>query len=200
MKRKNCQKYLILKKWLWKIFLEAQCELYPKEIDASANKHLLKTSNLLTLMSKLLIERLTVVDQPFTHTATDYFGSLLVKLNKKTWANQVVAKRCGAIFTWLSSCALHIKLAGDLSTNSFILALHRFISRRSYHKFLISYNGPNFVGAQWELSETLGKLDNYRINNDLNQRYIMHDFNPPSALWMGGDMKSMVKITKKALK
>ena len=72
------------------------------------------------LTSELPLERLSVVDQPFVHTGVDYFGPLLVKFNKKTRANQAVAKRYGGILTSLSSRALHTKLAGDLSTDSFI--------------------------------------------------------------------------------
>ena len=123
-------------------------------------------------LTELPNKRLSVVGQPFVHPGIDYFGPLLVKFNKKTRSNQAVAKWYGAIFTCLSSCALHIKLAGDLSTDSFILALRRFISRRDYPKSIPSDNGTNFVGAQRELR----KLDNSRIKDDLNQRYIKWKF------------------------
>ena len=113
------------------------------------------------------MERLWVVDQPFAHSGVDYFGPLLVEFKKKNQANQAVAERYGAIFRCLSSCVLHIELAGDLSTDSFILALRRFISRRGYPKSIISDNSTNFVGAQWELSEALWKLDHSRIKDDL---------------------------------
>ena len=125
------------------------------------------------LMSKLPIERLSLVDWPFTHIDIDEFWPLLGKLNKKTWANQGVAKRYGAIFTCLSSRALNRELAGDLSTDNFVLAFCRFISRRGYHKFITSDNGTNFVGVQWDLSTAWQKLDNSRIKDDSNQRYIM---------------------------
>ena len=45
------------------------------------------------LISELPIERLCVVDQPFAHAGVDYFGPILLKLNKKARANQAVAKR-----------------------------------------------------------------------------------------------------------
>ena len=149
------------------------------------------------LMSELPIEKLSAVNQPFAHNEVDYVGPLLVKLNKKTQANQAIAKRCGAIFTYLSSPTLHIEFAGDLSTDSFILALHRLISRGDYPKSMTSDNGSNFVEAQRELSEAIQKLDNSRIKDDFNQRYIKWKFNPPSAAWIGAAMESMVKITKK---
>ena len=151
-------------------------------------------------MSELPIERFSVVKQPIAHTGVDYFGPLSVNLNKKTRANHTVAKRYGAIFTCLSSNALHFELAGYLSTDSFILALCRFISRRGYPKSITSDNGTNFVGAQRELSEALQKLDTSRVEDDLNQIYIIWKFNPPCAPWMGGAVKSIAKRTKKALK
>ena len=88
-------------------------------------------------------------------------------------------------------------MAGDLSIDSFILALRRFILRRGYPKSIISDNGTNFVGAQRKLSEALRKLDNSRIKDDLNQRHIIWKFNSPSAQGMGSAVESMVKITKK---
>ena len=119
---------------------------------------LLQTSKGFTLISELPIESLSAVEHPLAQTDIDYFGPLLVKLNKKTRTNQAVAKWYGAIFTCLSSRDLHIELAGDLSTGSFILALHRFISKRGYPKSIRSDNG-----TQRELSEALTKLENNRI-------------------------------------
>ena len=124
-------------------------------------------------MSELLLEKLSVADQPFAHAGVDYFRPLLVKLNKKSRANQAVAKRYGAIFTCLFSRALHIELVGDLY---FMLAPRRFISRWGYTKSIVSDNG----------TEALQKLDNSRIKDDLNQRYIIWKFNPPCTSWMGG--------------
>ena len=60
-------------------------------------------------MRELSIKSLSVVHQPFAHTGVDYFGQLLVKLNKKTLANQAVAKGNGAILACLFSRALYIK-------------------------------------------------------------------------------------------
>ena len=147
-------------------------------------------------MSELTTETSSVADEPFAHTDVDYIEPLIVKLNKKTRANQAVAKQYGAIFTYLSSCALHIELAGDLPTDSFILVLRRFIFRRGWPKSSTSDKGNNVVGAQRELSEAFQKLDNSRMKDDLTQRCLIWKFNWPS----GGAMESMDKIPKKALK
>ena len=69
----------------------------------------------------------------------------------------------GATFTCLSTCAAHIELVVNLSTDNFILALHRFISRRGHPKNIFSVNGSNFIGAQRELAKSLKSLDQDRI-------------------------------------
>ena len=91
-------------------------------------------------------------------------------------------------------------MAGDLLTDSFTLALRRFISRRGYPKSITRDNGTNFVVAQRELSEPLLKLDNWKTKDDLNQMYIIWKFNPPYPPWMGGAMESIAKIITIALK
>ena len=121
----------------------------------------------------------------------------MVKLDKKTRADQAAAKRHGAIFT--SSHALHTKLVGDLSADSFILAFRKLISRIGYPKSITTGNVTNIVAAQREPSEALRKLDNSKIKDVLNQRYIMWKFNPSSASWIGVAEESMAKITKKPL-
>ena len=51
--------------------------------------------------------------------------------------------------------AMHLEISNDLSTDSFVLSLKRFIARRGQVKRLMSDNGTNFIGAERELKETL---------------------------------------------
>ena len=44
--------------------------------------------------------------------------------------------------------AVHIQMAYDLSTSSFINSFRRFIGRRGLPKRVLSDNGTNFVGAE----------------------------------------------------
>ncbi|XP_057292547.1 uncharacterized protein LOC130621256 [Hydractinia symbiolongicarpus] len=97
------------------------------------------------LMGDLPIDRLSVGEPPFNRSGVDYFGPMIVKRSKRTRASSRTVKRYGALFTCMTSRALHIELAGDLSTDSFILALRRFISRRGNPKTITSDNGTNFV-------------------------------------------------------
>ena len=87
-----------------------------------------------------------------------------------------------------------------MSTDSFILALRRVISRRGKPNNIWSDNGSNFVGAKRELREVLKTLDRSKICNHLNNRSIQWKFIPPASPWVGGAWEALVKITKKALR
>ena len=152
------------------------------------------------LMGELPIDRIAYNEPAFSRTGVDYFGPLLVKRGRTTRRNAGTAKRYGALFTCLTTRAVHIEVAGDLSTDSFLLALRRFTSRRGYPKTITSDNGSNFVGAEKEISECLKLLDQNKIQTELAKNEITWKFNPPASPWMGGVFESLVKTTKKALK
>ena len=101
------------------------------------------------LMADLPQERLTPGDPPFSFVGINFFGSLFVKHGRST----VKHYRC------LSSCltlrATHIEVAESLETDSFIIALRRFISRRGMPKVIGSDNGTNLCGGKRELREAV---------------------------------------------
>ena len=97
------------------------------------------------VMASLPKERLALCEPPFTNTGVDYFGPMNVKRGR------VTEKRWGCLFTCLTTRAVHLELAGDLSTDSFIMAL-RFRGRRGNPRTIRSDNGTNFVGANRELT------------------------------------------------
>ena len=67
----------------------------------------------------------------------------------------------------LSTRAVHIELAVNLSTDNFTLALRQFISRRGHPKNIFSDNGTNPRGAQRELTKSLKSLNQDRIEVEL---------------------------------
>ena len=93
----------------------------------------------------------------------------------------------------------HLKLAEDLSTDSFILLLRRFISRRGHVKIMKSHNGKNFVGAGTELKERLRILDQIKVENFLRMKDIKWRFNLPLCPWMGGSWEPLIKSIKRSL-
>ena len=75
-------------------------------------------------MSYIPEDRLFIDKKSFTNTGFH------MKLSKRPSSNQATAKRYVALFTCLTKSEVHLEKAGDLSTDAFILALRRFISRR----------------------------------------------------------------------
>ena len=76
------------------------------------------------LMVDLPPARLQQQEPAFFHVGCDYFGPLIVKQGRSE------VKRYGCIFTCLTMPTVHIEISKDLSTDSFVNALRRFIRRR----------------------------------------------------------------------
>ena len=74
-------------------------------------------------MSKLRETSLAINEPPFKNTGIDYFEPLTIKQGRHVSSTDESSKRSGAIFTCLSSRAVHIELVGNLLTDKFIFAL-----------------------------------------------------------------------------
>uniref|UniRef100_A0A0N4US11 Integrase catalytic domain-containing protein n=1 Tax=Dracunculus medinensis TaxID=318479 RepID=A0A0N4US11_DRAME len=55
-----------------------------------------------------------------------------------------MAKRWVALFTSFTTRAVHLELADDLSAESFLTALRRFVARRGCPKLILSDNASQF--------------------------------------------------------
>ena len=151
-------------------------------------------------MSNIPIDRIAVNEKPFSNTGVDYFGPIIIKLNKRTRSTQPTAKRYGVLFTCLTTHGVHLELATDMTTDAFILALRRFIARRGHVKILRSDNGSNFIGAEKELKHALTCIDQNKVAQTLSKQHIKWKFNPPVSPWMGGVWEALVKTVKRALR
>ena len=78
-------------------------------------------------------------------------------------------KRYGALFTCLSSRAVHIEVSHSMTTDSFIMCLRRFIGRRGYVRVIRTDNGTNFVGASAELIESFQEMNHLKIGEFFQQ-------------------------------
>ena len=67
-------------------------------------------------MAPLLVAKVTPEQPPFSSVGIDYFGPILVKVKRST------DKRYGCVLTCLAMRAIHIEIAYDLGTDSFIQA------------------------------------------------------------------------------
>lgn len=146
-------------------------------------------------MADLPSERCSEV-APFTYSGVDMFGPFLIKEGRKE------LKRYGALFTCFSSRAIHLESTNSLETDSFIMALRRFISRRGDVRRLRSDNGTNFVGASAELKKAVKEMDQQKIAEFLlrnNTDWIGWDFNTPTASHMGGVWERQIRSCRSIL-
>jgi len=126
----------------------------------------------------------------------DMFGPFNVKQKRS------VVKRYCALFTCLNSRAVHIEVCNDLSTDSFILALRRFMGRRGNVRIMRSDNGTDFVGAKNELDKSLKELDHEKVKRFLQSKgseWIIWKFNPPYASHMGGVWERQIRSARRIL-
>lgn len=145
------------------------------------------------IMGQIPEERLSAHVHPFTHTGCDFFGPLYVKSGRSE------VKRYGAIFTCLTTRAIHLELCENLTTDSCILAIRRFMARRGEPETILSDNGTNFKGAEREIRQSLAEIEHDVITSTLAKRQVTWKFNPPHAPHMGGTWERLVAPVKKAI-
>ncbi len=104
----------------------------------------------------------------------DCFGPFLIKIGRST-------EKCWGV---LFKCqrAVHLDLLPSLSTDSFLMALQRFIARRGTPAQLWSDRGTNFHGGEQELQEAYAALAP-DLQHHFARQKILLCFNPPSVLW-----------------
>lgn len=136
--------------------------------------------------------------KPFLNTACDFLGPITITISGKRGQKSQKAYIC--LFICLSTKALHLEVASDLSTPVFMNALKRFLARRGPVKSILSDNGTNFVGAKNKLDEIYKLLesDDYKtqFSNELADNRIQWIFNPPSSPHFGGIFESNIKSFK----
>ncbi|XP_068994030.1 uncharacterized protein [Neodiprion pinetum] len=125
---------------------------------------------------------------PFYHTGVDYFGPILAK--EKKHRNRSSIKVYGCVLICMSTKAIHVEIASDLSTDAFIAASRRFVSRRGIPGHIYSDNGTNFVGANSQLREFYAVRESDDFHSQLYEltstRKIEWHFNPPLSPHFGG--------------
>ena len=136
---------------------------------------------------------------PFENTAIDYFGPICVK-----YGYRGRKKAYGAVFTCLTTRAIHLELVTDLSTDAFLLSFRRFISLYGTPKKIRSDNGSNFVGASKEIKVMINQwkeknVERSKLSEFCNSKLITWTFSTPTASHHNGAVESMVKSVKISL-
>ena len=132
------------------------------------------------------------------HVGLDYAGPLYLK--RGSVRKPTILKSYVCVFVSMSVKAVHLELVSDLSTDSFIACLRRFISRRGKPSSVWSDHGTNFVGANRILKELyaflLSTKTNETICNFCSTRGIDWHFIPERAPHFEGLWEAAVKSFK----
>ena len=78
----------------------------------------------------------------FNHCRVEMFGPFTVKQRRST------VKQYVAMFTCMTSRAVHTEVTFSLDTDSFILALRRLVARQGNIRSICSDNGSNFMNSK----------------------------------------------------
>lgn len=150
------------------------------------------------LMGQLPISRVTL-NNPFYHTGVDYAGPFEVK----PWRGRCnkAYKSYISVFVCMTTKAIHLELASDLTAESFLAAYRRFSYRRGPCLNLYSDCGTNFVGAKNIMDKNLQLFQKewkQKVSTLAVTGVVWH-FNPPSNPHAGGLWEAAVKSVKQLL-
>lgn len=152
------------------------------------------------LMGDLPKDRL-VPGRPFATVSLDYAGPILIKSSLTRSKSKSKAYIC--IFVCLTTKAVHLEIVTDLSTETFLNCLKRFIGRRGIVSTIISDNATCFRRANKDLSE-LNQFFKSKgiteVQEQIAQTGIKWKFNPARSPHFGGLVEAAVKSTKFHLK
>jgi len=132
----------------------------------------------------------------FQYTGVDYAGPILTYPHRH--ARSRIRKSYIALFTCLSTRAVHLEGVSDMTTEAFLAAFHRFVSRRGRPAIVVSDNGRNFVGAAPEIKQAYEfvKTNGHDLAPFFANEMVQWRFNTPHTPHQGGVWESLVKSVK----
>lgn len=140
--------------------------------------------------------------RPFMNTGVDYAGPFTIKGGSVR--SKSTTKCYVALFICFATRAIHLELVSDLTSQAFIAALRRFISRRGNILNLYSDNGTNFIGAERNLTDLKKLFLSQNFVTDVNNFAAMSNFSwhfiPPYSPHFGGLWEAGIKSMKYHLK
>ena len=139
---------------------------------------------------------------PFEKVGIDLAGPLHVKLGRVRKPDFV--KMYVAVFVCFSTRAVNLEAVTDLTTEAFLAALKRFVSRCGLSTLIQSDNGTNFVGAHKELMQAYLQLEQLHgkeeVTNFLSNNRIQWKHIPSRSPNFGGLWETVVKSLKSLLR
>lgn len=126
-------------------------------------------------------------------TGLDYFGPVNVTIGRRH------EKRWIALFTCLTTRAVHMEVAQDLSTDACLSCINNFCNLRGIPARIRSDCGTNFVGADRKIRRTDDFIDQTEVQRELGTRGIEWLMNCPANPEAGGVWERLVQSTKRVL-
>lgn len=149
------------------------------------------------LMGSLPADRVKV-SRPFSRCGVDYAGPVTLREGKRR--NSRNHKAYIAVFVCFATKALHLELVSDLTSDAFIAALKRLISRRGRPERMCSDNATTFIGAQRQIKEFYDFLNmesvQASIEHFLRDQQTTWSFIPPNTPHHDGLWEAAVKSVK----
>ena len=134
----------------------------------------------------------------FQSTGIDAAGPFTLK--KGHTRRPVLVKAYLIIFVCFSTKAVHIEVVSDLSTNGFVAALERFVSRRGMPAHFHTDNGSNFIGARNKYKQFYQFLDAEQTTSAMKSYLVSYKSEwhniPERAPHFGGLWEAAVKSAK----
>lgn len=155
-----------------------------------------KSSTTTQIMSDLPAARVTM-SPPFTNTAIDYAGFYIIRSSMIQRSSSM--KVYIALFKCMCTSAIHLELVSDLTSQAFIAALDRFVSRRGLSTTLYTDNATYFEGADNELKRIVASIEP-EVKQHCTNQAIKWMFTTPRAPHAGGVYESGIKLMKHHLK
>lgn len=129
---------------------------------------------------------------PFYVSGLDYAGPFFTRENND--------KHYLLLFTCAVTRALHLEVVPSMSTESFLLAFRRFISRRGLCSKIYSDNAKSFKKANCELQKIWKSISHSSVKELFASYNIEWHYIVERGAWWGGFWERMVRTIKTSLR
>lgn len=132
---------------------------------------------------------------PFETVGVDFAGPLYVKTKKGQMEKAYIA-----LITCAVTRAVHLELVSDMSTETFLLAFKRFISRRGLCRTVYSDNARTFKRADQDLRDLWKAIKEPELLRYFTEKGITWKYIAERAAWWGGFWERLVRSVKTCLR
>ncbi|KAL6737581.1 hypothetical protein Aduo_011210 [Ancylostoma duodenale] len=141
------------------------------------------------------IQRVTPPQYPFQRMGMDFFGPMQYRSE-----SNIIEKYWMLLFTCLNSRAIYVDIVLNMTTQSVLHVLRRFIATIGCPTWIVCDNALSFK----KVAECYSSLPNPDIDKDIidycTKRRIQVKFIPSLSPWQGGIYEKMIDIFKKSFK